>query len=127
MLAEAGIGAPPEARRVVLVRQMIDPGSTRSASLDEVAEFSAKASEIAGTELANLRALGAPEGDEAKIDEMLGLIQREVDAASKLEGAAKAGDANAINEIVAEIDPINARADQLAKDYGLKECGEEGA
>ncbi len=28
MLAEAGIGAPPEARRVVLVGQMIDPGST---------------------------------------------------------------------------------------------------
>jgi predicted AAA+ superfamily ATPase len=30
MLAEAGIGAPPEARRVVLVGQMIDPGSTHS-------------------------------------------------------------------------------------------------
>jgi hypothetical protein len=28
MLADAGIGAPPEARRAVLVGQMIDPGST---------------------------------------------------------------------------------------------------
>lgn len=30
MLAEAGIDAPPEARRVVLVGQMIDPGSTHT-------------------------------------------------------------------------------------------------
>ena len=29
MLAEAGFGAPPEARRVVLVGQMLDPGSAR--------------------------------------------------------------------------------------------------
>src|SRR5438105_3228309 len=28
MLAEVGIGAPPEARRVVLVGQMLDPGSS---------------------------------------------------------------------------------------------------
>ena len=29
MLAEAGVEAPPESRRVVLVGQMLDPGSSR--------------------------------------------------------------------------------------------------
>ena len=95
------------------------------ASLEEVADYSAKATEISRAQLEELRALTPPEGDEALIDEALGLVGQLIDEAAKLEDAAKEGDVTRINEIVAAIDPIDERADQLAQDYGLQECGGE--
>ena len=95
------------------------------AGLEDVADFSAKAEEISRAQLEKLRALTPPEGDAAAVGEMLGLVEQVIDEAAKLGDAAKEGDVGKINEIVAAIDPINERADQLAQDYGLQECGGE--
>lgn len=95
-------------------------------SLDEVAELAAKASEIGRRELGEIRALQPPEEDEATIEEMLALSDQLIDIGEKIGAAAEEGDLAEVQKLLQEGEPINDQADQLAQDYGLEECGQEG-
>jgi hypothetical protein len=61
-----------------------------------------------------IRALGAPEGDEEQIDELLAAVE------DGLEGTQEAVDAGTVGE---GPDPF-AEADRLSADYGLTDCGD---
>lgn len=65
-------------------------------------------------QIEEIDALGAPEGDEAKIEAMVGAVEEgveeiEADPTSLIEGKNPLG-----------------KGSKLAKEYGLKTCGEEG-
>jgi hypothetical protein len=59
----------------------------------------------------DIRALGAPEGDEEQVDEILTAVE---DASAEV-----ADDPSRAFE-----DEVLKEADELAKDYGFKVCGE---
>jgi hypothetical protein len=90
---------------------------------EEVAQLADQVVEISEDQLAQLRALQPPEADEATINEAYDLIEQQIDIARQVGDAARANDPAKIQELVQEGQQINERADQIAVDYGLKECG----
>lgn len=66
------------------------------------------------TRLAELRQLGAPQGDEGQIEAILQAYERQLDAIEQLKGAAA----------TPTLDRESLRAEALARKYGLTECAE---
>jgi hypothetical protein len=95
------------------------------ANIEEVATFAEDAIAIQEDALARLRALKPPAEDEATLNEAYALLDQQVELGRQIVTAAEAGDVAAIEEIVAQGEPINDQADQIATDYGLKECGND--
>lgn len=93
------------------------------ATLDEIAKLAEQATSIQQQALDDLRALKPPAEDEATLNKAYDLVEQQVTFGKQIEEAAKAGDQAKIQEIVAQVTPINQQADQIAKDYGLVECG----
>ncbi|MCL4290657.1 MAG: hypothetical protein KJ051_10335 [Thermoleophilia bacterium] len=92
-------------------------------TMEEIATLAADAIEIQTKSLADLRALKPPEADEAKLNEAYALIDQQVGLGKEILEAAKAGDLEKIQKILAEGKPIDDQAGAIAADYGLKECG----
>ncbi len=95
------------------------------ASFEEVASLAGDAIAIQEDAIAQLRALEPPAEDEATLNEAYALLDRQVEVGRQIQEAAAAGDAAKIEELVAEIEPIDEEADQIAADYGLEECGND--
>jgi len=99
-----------------------DPG----ADLSKLADLTSDAKQILEDEVAAIRDLGAPEGDEDEVEAMLGQVEKGAGASDALIDAATAGDIEKLQEITAgdsEFSKASAEADRLASEYGLKECG----
>lgn len=92
-------------------------------SIEEFAELAASAVEIQEDGLADLKELKPPEEDQATIDEALALLDQQLALSQQIQEAAAAGDEAKVEELIAQIEPIDSEADQLAVEYGLTECG----
>ncbi len=95
------------------------------ATLEEIVTLAASAIEIQEESLAELRALKPPEEDEATLNEAYDLVEQQVEVGKQVKAAAEAGDMETIQTLIAENDPLDEQADQIALDYGLTECGND--
>lgn len=87
-------------------------------------DYITKAEEISREQLDKLRALKPPADDEATLNRAYDLVEQQIALAVKASEALKNQDQAAIEKASAEIDTLNAEADKIANDYGLKECGQ---
>ncbi|MCC6224409.1 MAG: hypothetical protein IT201_13085 [Thermoleophilia bacterium] len=94
-------------------------------SLEEIVTLAASAIKIQEESLAELRALKPPEEDEATLNEAYDLVEQQVEVGKKVQAAAEAGDMETIEALIAENEPLDEQADQIALDYGLTECGND--
>ncbi len=94
-------------------------------SLGELAEYGAEAIAINEEAFAALRALDAPEELQAQLDEAYGLLERQIELSRELVAAAEAGESDQVNAVGTEIGQVNDRADAIARDIGLRECGSD--
>jgi hypothetical protein len=94
-------------------------------TLENVSEYVTEAEAISREQLASLRALRPPAEDEATLNGAYDLIEQQIDLAVEGVEALTSGDQAAFEEIDAQITSIEAEADQIARDYGLQECGKE--
>lgn len=95
------------------------------ATLEEIVTLAASAIKIQEESLAELRALKPPEEDEATLNEAYDLVEQQVEVGKQVKAAAEAGDMETIETLIAENDPLDEQADQIALDYGLTECGND--
>jgi len=66
-----------------------------------------------------------PEADQETIDEFVGATADEIAVLEKVVEAARDGDFERFADLANEQQNIDGRADEIAKDYGFKECGNE--
>jgi hypothetical protein len=92
-------------------------------SLAELAEYAPTASEIVRKQLDRLRDLRPPEADEALIDKALDLSEEQNELAEEVGKAAADGDEERAGALVAQIQPLDEEANQIAQNYGLRVCG----
>jgi hypothetical protein len=92
-------------------------------SLEDVASLADDAIAIQEDALSQLRDLKPPEADEARLNEAYDLLGQQVEIGRQIAQAAKDGDEAKVQELLGQIDPVNEQADQIAQDYGLAECG----
>jgi hypothetical protein len=88
-----------------------------------VAALATQAADIQEDAVADLRALNPPEEDQALIEEAYDLLDQQVEIGREIAEAAEAGDEARIQQLVAQIEPLDEQANQIARDYGLVECG----
>jgi hypothetical protein len=93
------------------------------ANAAELAEQAEAAVEIAERQLARLRDLRPPEAAEADFGSMLDLTERQIEITGEIAEAAAARDQAAVQELVAEGESVDDRADELAAGYGFDSCG----
>ena len=98
---------------------------TEPSTLDEIPEFTESASEISREALADLRALQPPEEDQATVDGMLDLVEQQIELGEQIGEAASDGDQEEVQRLAAEADPLEAEANERARQYGLEDCGED--
>ena len=96
-------------------------------SLDDLAALAGQAVTIGKDELSRLQALQAPAADEATLNKAYDLIGRQLDLAKQIAAAAKEGDQVKIQKLIDEGTPLQNEANQIAKSYGMKECGSGGS
>jgi hypothetical protein len=66
-----------------------------------------------------------PEADQETIDEFIAATADEIAVLEKVVEAARDGDFERFADLANEQQNIDGRADEIAKDYGFKECGNE--
>jgi hypothetical protein len=66
-----------------------------------------------------------PEADQETIDEFVDATADEIAVLEKVVEAARDGDFERFADLANEQQNIDGRADEIAKDYGFKECGNE--
>lgn len=98
---------------------------TEPSTLDEIPEFTETASEISREALTELRALQPPEEDQATVDEMLDLVEQQIELGEQIGEAASDGDQEEVQRLAAEAEPLEAEANEKARQYGLEDCGED--
>lgn len=64
-----------------------------------------------------------PEADKETIDKFVAATDEGIDRLEKMVEAARDRDLDRFTDIASEQENIGDRADQIAQDYGLKECG----
>jgi hypothetical protein len=92
-------------------------------STEELAEYGEQVVEIGREQLDRLRALRPPEADEETINGAYDLLDQQLAIADDLIAAAREGDLEQVQELLAQGEQLNEQADQIANDYGLTECG----
>jgi len=92
-------------------------------SKEEFASFLEEGLGLSEGQLDDLRALNPPEADEATLEEAYSLVEQQLDVIRQMVDAVKADDEAAVQELITQGDALNDQADQIAADYGLKECG----
>ena len=91
-------------------------------TLPEIAEYAAKVQKISERQLTLLANLDEPKSDREPIRAMLALVADGIEKTRQVEAAARKGDAETTYEIVDEIETLTARANGMARDYGLRDC-----
>ena len=95
--------------------------------LEQLAAMSEQAVTIAEQQLAKLRALVPPEEIEEQVNRAYDLVEQQNGIAEEIAAAAKAGDADKIQQLVDEAAPLEQEGDDIAANIGLQECGSDGA
>jgi hypothetical protein len=90
---------------------------------EELADLAAEAAAIAEDQLRRLRDLQPPAGDEDDYTAMLDLTEEQIEATRGIAEAAAAGDAEAAQARLAEVQELDDEADELAAAYGFEVCG----
>ena len=94
-------------------------------SAEELAEYGEQVVEIGQDQLDRLRALRPPAADEATINGAYDLIEQQLAIANDVVAAARDNDLEQVQELLAQGEQLNDQADQIARDYGLTECGSD--
>lgn len=92
-------------------------------TLEEVVALAEDAIAIQEEALNRLRALRPPEADVATLNGAYDLLDQQVELGNELAEAARVGDTDRITELVGELQGVDDQADEIARDYGLQECG----
>lgn len=108
--ASSALGELPEADSPQAEARVIDAGVR---ILDEL--------------LVDLRALTAPPGDEATLDEFYDAQQQVVEKAKEVGAAARAGNARLYESLAGQFDVLTTAANAKADAYGITDCGTEAA
>jgi hypothetical protein len=87
-------------------------------------EFVERAQQITRELVEELRALEPPEGDEDTIDLMIDKIEEAIGYLPEIERAARLGDMAAIQQLGARLQAAASEANELAREYGMKKCGQ---
>jgi hypothetical protein len=90
---------------------------------EEAVAFTRDATAIAEEQLARLRALRPPEEDEATLEEAYDLLEQQIEVGRQLGDAIDANDEARAQELIRQGDDLNERANEIADDYGMAECG----
>jgi hypothetical protein len=107
--------------RTPIFEAAVDRGDFDAAA-DEFDGITAETEKV----IAEIDDLEVPEGDEETIDEWLQLGRDQVVVANEVSDAIRARETEAINAGVAEGEDLSARADEIADDYGMVDCGSAG-
>lgn len=92
-------------------------------SPDELAAIAAQAVAIQEQALDALRELRPPEDIEERYEQALDLVRQQADLGRELVDAAEEGNQARVTELLAEIEPLNRQADEIAREIGLVDCG----
>ena len=69
----------------------------------------------------------APDADQETIDKLVAATDDEIAVLEKVVEAAKARDFERFGDLINDQQNIDERANEIAQDYGLKECGSEAS
>jgi hypothetical protein len=94
-------------------------------TIEDFAGMAGEALAISEQSLESLRELNPPEELATQFDRALELLQQQNDLGQDLVAAAEDGDQAQIEALLAEGEPLDEEADQIAADLGLTECGGE--
>ena len=94
-------------------------------NVDDLAALAAEAVSISEQSVDALRELRPPEELQGQFDRALELLDQQNALGRELVTAAEDGDQEQIQAIVAEGEPIQTEAREIAGDLGLTECGQE--
>lgn len=89
---------------------------------DELIAYIDEARTIGDEELAALRELTPPAGIEARVHEMNGLLDQQLALTDDLEQAIQAEQYQTVDELASRGQALNAQADAIARELGLREC-----
>ncbi len=89
----------------------------------EAADLVREGKGIASDQLDELNALNAPDEVERQFSEAMDALQQEVDQFDDLAAALDDNDEAKSNEITAALGKLDAKADAVAQELGLEECG----
>jgi hypothetical protein len=92
-------------------------------SFEDVARLAEDAVAIQRDALQRLRALNPPEGDEATLNQAYDLLDQQSELGDQMVEAANDEDEARITEIIGQLQGLDEQADQIARNYGLQECG----
>jgi hypothetical protein len=92
-------------------------------SPDELQAFARSAQDISEALLRDLRELKAPEEDLPTIDRMLNDMESAIAYLPQIQQAAQARDFVALQQLTAKLQETAAEANDVARTYGLQECG----
>lgn len=93
-------------------------------SMEELATMAAEAVSISEQSLDALHGLVPPEDLQERYDRALELLDQQTGLARELVTAAENGDTEQVQAIADEGEPLDAEADEIAKELGLTECGQ---
>jgi hypothetical protein len=94
-------------------------------SAEELAELGEQVVAIGEEQLGRLRELRPPLADESTINGAYELLEQQLAVANDLVDAARDGDVDRVQELLAQGNQLNEQADRIADDYGLQECGSD--
>jgi hypothetical protein len=101
-----------------------DLGEPQSAS--ELTEVLRKGQDVAAEQVAKLRELTPPEDVQEKVDTAYATLDEQVALFDDMADAAEANDEAKMQEISEQLDQLNGKADEIAKEIGLTTCGSDG-
>lgn len=90
---------------------------------EDVLEYVSDAEEISADLVTDLRALEAPEADQAEIDEMIDGLERATNMLAPLAQATLDRDAGKLTELQGEIQQLTDDVSEFAESYGFEVCG----
>jgi hypothetical protein len=92
-------------------------------TFDDLVFISLEAQDLANLGLAQIDELSIPPGDEEAVEAVFGPLRVQIDVFRDLAEAAADGDEQAITDIVASGEALDAEAHDTALAYGFNECG----
>jgi len=92
--------------------------------LPELAHLLDKAVALLDQEREELGGLDAPDGDEARIEQMLASLEKAAAAARRARTAARRSDEEAVSVAIGESDSAAAQAQHIARDLDARTCAQ---
>ncbi|HEX2294204.1 MAG TPA: hypothetical protein VHN37_02725 [Actinomycetota bacterium] len=90
---------------------------------EQLLDYVADAEEISAELITDLRALDAPEADQAEVDEMIDGLERATNLLEPLAEASLDRDSDRLEELQQEVEQVTDDVTELAESYGFEVCG----